>query len=347
MFRSPLVLLGGVFGVGVIVGGLVVVSWLSFDAPDAPVAPPPVAEAAPTVIVAPELLLIGTGVITGGYFPTGGAICRLINARYTQPYCAAPSSDGSRDNLAALSEGRVHLAIVQSDWQFHAYHGNLDFAEVGPNRDLRSILSLYKEPLTLVARRGADVASVTDLRGKRIGVGAPGSGQRAVIEGLLRTLGWDEAAFEAVRELADAARLETFCAGELDAIAVATGHPSGLVHEATASCDGVLVALADAEADRLIADNPFYAKAVIPGDLYPGNPEPIESIGVSATLVGSSALSPDIVHALVSVIFEQLDDMTLMHPALAGLRAEDMTRDGLTAPLHDGARRYYTERDWM
>lgn len=342
--RSPIVLLVGVFGVGVVVGAMSVGFWLGFDASE-----PPLPVAPPRAVVAPELVLIGTGAVTGAYFPTGGAICRLMNARRqgSGPYCAAPSTDGSLDNLTALREGRVHLAIVQSDWQYHAYHGNLDFAEVGPNRELRSILSIYKEPLTIVARRDIGAASVADLRGKRISIGEAGSGQRAAMAGLLSALGWNQADFAEMRELGGDAQLAAFCAGELDAIAFATGHPNGLVHQATASCDGVLIALDDAEADRFIAHSPFFARTVIPGGLYPGNPQPIASVGVAATLVGSASLAPDIVHSVVAAIFEQLGDLQLMHPAFDQLRAQDMIRDGLTAPLHDGASRYYAERDWM
>ena len=344
MIRSPLLLLLGVFGVGVAAGAVSVASWLWFGMPE-----PPVPVAAADAVVAPELLLIGSGAVTGAYFPTGGAICRLMNTRRqgSGPLCAAPSTDGSLDNLTALRQGRVHLAIVQSDWQFHAYHGNLDFAEAGPNRDLRSILSIYKEPLTIVARRDTGAADVADLRGRRISIGKSGSGPRAAMEGLLSALGWDQADYAEVRDLGGAAQFAAFCAGELDAIAFATGHPNGLVHEATAYCDGMLISLAGADADRLIAENPYYAKTMIPGGLYPGSPDPIASVGVAATLVGSAALAPEIVYGVVSAIFDELGEMRLMHPAFGDLREEDMIRDGLTAPLHDGAGRYYSERGWM
>ena len=132
------------------------------------------------VAATPRLLRLGTGAVTGAYFPVGGALCQIFNARRNadDPLCVALASGGSKDNLEALRAGDIELALVQSDWHFHAQRGSAAFFTAGGLPDLRSLLSVYKEPLTLVARRESGIAKLADLRGKRVSMGPLGSGAR-------------------------------------------------------------------------------------------------------------------------------------------------------------------------
>ena len=309
----------------------------------------------PPMSVTPEVVVIGTGAVTGVYYPTGGAICRVVNAAWARApdkedarltYCAAESTDGSLANLAAVRDGILPFAIVQSDWQYHAYNGSMRFIEDGPNPALRSVFSIYKEPFTLIARRDAGIESFADLRGRRINVGPPGSGQRTTMERLLRAFGWTLEDFEAATELGGVAQFKALCAEETDAVMFVTGHPSGLIRDAATACDAVLVSVAGPQIEQLLVESPYYAKALIPGGTYPGNPEPIVSFGVAATLVASNSVSADTVHEVVQAFFAGLDQFKTMHPAFAGLTREAMIRDALTAPAHDGALRYYREQGW-
>lgn len=314
-------------------------------------------ETPPPTGVTPEVMAIGTGAVTGVYFPTGGAICRLVNASDAalgedaeaadKVYCAAQSTNGSMANLAALSTGRLPFAIVQSDWQYHAYKGSMRFAEDGPIAGLRSVFSIYKEPLTLVTRRGTGITSIADLEGKRVNIGAPGTGQRATMEHVMRAFGWTLDDFAAATQLGLAEQFGALCSEKTDAVVLVTGHPNGLIRDAIAACDAVLVSVAGPQIDQLLVENPYYARALIPGGTYPGRPDAIASFGVAATLVTSNRISQETIYALVRAVFENLDEFKTMHPAFLGLTHEAMIRDGLTAPQHEGAIRYFREQGWM
>jgi uncharacterized protein len=301
-------------------------------------------EVAPT----PRLLRLGTGAVTGAYFPVGGALCQIFNARRNaeDPLCVALASGGSKENLEALRGGDIELALVQSDWHFHAQRGSAAFFTAGGLPDLRSLLSVYKEPLTLLARRDSGVARLADLRGKRVSMGPLGSGARALMEAVMRAQGWRNIDFKSVLELDPVAQVDALCAGTIDVAAFASGHPNGLIGSAAQGCDAVVIPVTGLNIDRLLADNPFYTRAIIPGGLYAGNAAPVESFGVAVTLVARSRLAPELVERLVGAVAGELETFQSLHPVLAGLTPEAMVHDGLSAPPHQGAERIWTALDW-
>jgi uncharacterized protein len=334
------------FGLGCVLGaGLLnaVVSPTQTLAPK-PVEPPQVVER----IVEPELLRLGTAAVTGAYFPVGGAICQAYNARRAPDaaLCVAIAGGNSKDNLEGLRTGALEFALVQSDWQFHALRGGAGYGPARAMPELRSVLSLYKEPLTLLARRDAKVAKLNDLRGKRVSLGAPGSGARVLMDALLRAKGWRREDFKAQLDLDAAAQADALCAGKIDVAAFVSGHPNGLIGAAAQGCDLVLVPVEGAEVDRLLADNPFYARSTIAGGLYAGNAEPAPSFGVAVTLVTHARLDPDAVAGLVAALAADLEGFEAYHPVLAGLAPEELIHDGLTAPPHDGAARVWKAQGW-
>lgn len=239
------------------------------------------------------------------------------------------------------------MAIVQSDWQFHAYQGDGPFADAGPYRDLRAVLSLHAEPFTLVAREDSGIAAVADLRGKRVNIGDPGSGQRATTEAVMAANDWTMADFAQVSELPSDEQAAALASGRVDAIVFTVGHPSGEIYDATKSTAARLVPITGPAVDRLIADHPYYAKAVILGGFYRGNDSATPTFGVRATLVTTAATSDDLVYLVVQSVFENLEQFKGLHPALANLDRREMARAALTAPLHPGAERYYREAGLM
>lgn len=291
-----------------------------------------------------RFITIGTAGYTGVYHEAGGAICRLVNPNRAEHgiRCSVESTGGSVFNLKAIAAGELDLAIAQSDMQYHAYHGDSDDFST-PNRDLRSVFSLHAEPFTVLARADAGIASFDDLRGKRVNVGNPGSGQRATLEVVMGALGWTMADFAETMELKSSEQALALCDGAIDAIVFTVGHPSLSIEEATSSCDTLLVPVIGGGIDTLIADNPYYSAAVIPGGMYAGNAADVQTFGVRATLVSSSEVPDDIIYVVVSAVFEHFDDFVRLHPAFAILTKQSMVRDGLSAPLHDGARRYFEE----
>lgn len=296
-----------------------------------------------------SFITIGTGGVTGVYYPAGGAICRLVNkGRKTHGIrCSVESTGGSMANLTSIREMDIDLAVVQSDWQYHAYHGTSRFAGVGPDKNLRSLFSIHPEPFTVVARADAGIIDFEDLKGKRVNVGNPGSGQRATLEVLMNALGWDMGVFSEVSELKSAQQSAALCDNEIDAMVFTVGHPSGSIKEATTSCQSVVVNVAGSVVDQLVSDNDYYRTAVIPGGMYRNNENDVMTFGVGATFVATASLDADIVYQLVKAVFENFESFRKLHPALKVLNKEEMISDGLSAPLHEGAVRYYKEAGLM
>jgi TRAP transporter TAXI family solute receptor len=292
---------------------------------------------------------IGTGGVTGVYYPTGGAICRLVNRNRKEHgiRCSVESTGGSVYNLNTIRAGELDFGVAQSDWQYHAFHGTSQFEEQGAYEGLRAVFSVHPEPFTVVARAGADIENFDDLKGKRVNVGNPGSGQRGTMEVLMETKGWTMDDFSLASELKSAEQSQALCDNKIDAMVFTVGHPSGSIQEATTSCDSVLVNVTGPEVDKLIADNPYYRKATIPGGMYRGNDDDTVTFGVGATFVSSADVPEEVVYQLVKAVFENLDDFKSLHPAFANLKKEEMIKDGLSAPLHDGAVKYYKEAGLM
>ncbi|MDA5092653.1 TAXI family TRAP transporter solute-binding subunit [Aliiroseovarius sp. KMU-50] len=294
---------------------------------------------------AEEFITIGTGGVTGVYYPTGGAICRLVNKgrRDHGVRCSVESTGGSVYNINTIREGELEFGVAQSDWQYHAYNGSSKFEEAGPFEGLRAVFSVHPEPFTVVARADAGVKTFADLKGKRVNIGNPGSGQRGTMEVLLAALGWTTADFALATELKASEQSAALCDNQIDAMVYTVGHPSGSIQEATTACDSVLVEVSGAEVDQLIADNSFYRSATIPGGMYRGNDADTMTFGVGATFVSSDTVSEDVVYTLVKSVFESIEDFKGLHPAFGVLVPEEMATAGLSAPLHPGAEKYYRE----
>ncbi|GAB6041151.1 TAXI family TRAP transporter solute-binding subunit [Endothiovibrio diazotrophicus] len=290
-------------------------------------------------------ITIGTGGVTGVYYPAGGAICRLVNKDQDKHHihCSVESTGGSIYNLNTIRSGELDLGVAQSDWQYHAYHGTDRFAEQGPNPELRALFSLHAEPFTVVARADSGIHTFADLKGKRVNIGNPGSGQRATMEVVMQALGWQKSDFTLASELKSAEQSKALCDNKIDAIVFTVGHPSGSIKEATTACDAVLVPVEGAAIDQLVADNAYYRKAVIPGGMYRGNDADVPTFGVGATLVGSTRTSAEAVYQVVKAVFDHFDRFRRLHPAFNHLKKAEMVKDGLSAPLHEGATRYFRE----
>lgn len=293
----------------------------------------------------PGRIFIGTGGVTGVYYPAGGAICRLVNEARARHgiTCVVESTDGSIANIEGIRTGDLGMALVQSDVQFEAYEGVGPFAAAGAFPELRSVFSLHAEPFTVVARRDAGIATIDDLMGKRVNIGNPGSGQRATMDVLMAAKGWTMADFARVLELPSAEQAQALAGGQADAIVFTVGHPSNAIYEASKSVDARIVPVSGATVDQLLADHPYYARALIPGGFYYGNDADVASFGVRATLVATADTPDEVVYQVVRSVFTQFDRLAELHPALARLDRQEMVKAALSAPLHPGAERYYRE----
>ncbi len=296
-----------------------------------------------------KFMTIGTGGVTGVYYAAGGAICRLVNKDRAKHgfRCTVESTGGSVANINTIKAGDLDFGVAQSDWNFHGFKGTSAFQQSGAFADLRSVFSLHPEPFTILARADANVKNFGDLKGKRVNVGNPGSGTRASMDQLLTAMNWKVSDFGLAAELKADEHGAALCDNKIDAFFYGVGHPSANIQDPVTTCGAKLVNITGPAVDKLVADNSFYAKATIPGGMYKGNDQPTQTYGVLATFVTSAKAPEDQVYTLVKAVFENFDDFKKLHPALANLNPENMVKDGLSAPLHAGAAKYYKERGWI
>jgi len=293
-----------------------------------------------------KYVTIGTGGQTGVYYVVGQSICKLVNRGQKKHgiKCTAPSTGGSVANLNAIKAGQQNMGVAQSDWQYHAYNGTSKFEDQGANKNLRAVFSVHLEPFTIVARKDANIKSFDDLKGKRVNIGNPGSGQRGTMEVVMDAKGWTNDAFKFTSELKSAEQAQALCDNKIDAMVFVVGHPSGSIKEATTSCDSVIVPVTGPEIDKLVSSNPYYAKAVIPGGMYTGTDADTNTFGVAATFVSSTDTDDDSIYEIVKAVFDNFEIFKKLHPAFEHLDQSKMVKDGLSAPLHNGAVRYYKEK---
>ena len=296
-----------------------------------------------------KFVTIGTGGVTGVYYAAGGAICRLVNKDRAKHgiRCSVESTGGSVFNVNTIKSGELDLGFAQSDVQYNALKGLGAFKDAGPWTDERSVFSVHPEPFTVLARKEAGVKQFNDFKGKRFNVGNPGSGTRASTEELLTAMNWKLSDFALASELKADEHGPALCDGKIDGFFYGVGHPSANIQDPTTSCAAQLIPLTGPAVDKLVAEKPYYAKVAIPGGLYPNNPNATETYGVLATVVSSVKVPNETVYQVVKAVFDNFEEFKKLHPALAHLKPENMIKDGLSAPLHEGALRYYKEKGWI
>jgi uncharacterized protein len=292
-----------------------------------------------------QFVTIGTGGITGVYYPTGGAIAKIVNKKRDEYHlrCTVESTGGSVFNVNAVMAGDLEFGVVQSDRQYQAIKGEAEWEAKGPQADLRAVFSIHPESVTLVAAVDSEIKGIADLKGKRVNIGNPGSGQRQNAIDALEAVGLNyesDLNAEGVKAAEAPGLLQD---GRIDAFFYTVGHPSGAIKEATAGTRKVTF-VSITGIDALLAKYPYYAKSMIPVALYPGavNTEDVQTFGVKATLVTSAKVPDDVVYAIAKEVFDNFDDFKKLHPAYAVLTREGML-EGLSAEIHPGAMKYYKE----
>ena len=293
---------------------------------------------------ADTFLTVGTGGVTGVYYPAGGAVCRLVNARRSEHgiRCSVESTGGSVYNVNALKRGEMELAVVQSDFQAYGYRGENGFD--GAFNEMRSLFSLHGEPIQLMVRQDADIKSFADLKGKRVNIGNPGSGHRVMMELIMKHVGMMTSDFALTSELQSSEQAAALCDDRVDAAFWAAGVPNGSTQEAAATCAIGVLPLDDKWVDEFLKQYTAYAKDKVRGGVYPGVQGDVPTFGARATVVTRADVDEEAIYQLVKSVFDALDEFKQLHPALAHLDPKTMASGALTAPLHPGAERYYREQ---
>jgi TRAP transporter TAXI family solute receptor len=292
-----------------------------------------------------QTVTIASGRPGGLYHPVAGAICKLLNEGTDEHgiVCTIGYGVGSITNIEELRDGEVDLAMGQSDIQRDAVNGTGPFSDAGPFEAMRSIASLFVEQLTVVARADRDVATLEDLKGKRLNPSVPGSGQYVLMQQLLEAEGFAPEDVELITEHEGTNAAEALCNGEYDAFSLAVGHPSPLIKEAAAACDITLVPVEGPAVEQIIAEEPLYTTSEVPADTYRNIDDAVPGLGLSATLMATDEVDAEVVYQITKALFEGLDRLREASPIFRSLSAEQMANEGLTAPLHEGAARYYSE----
>ena len=295
--------------------------------------------------LAPTSVSLTTGTPGGVYHPVGNAMCRMFNleGEHQAVPCVAVSSDGSVTNIRRIESGEAAFGLSQTDVAYAAFHGEGPFAAAGPDPKLRTVIALYPEAFTVVARADTGIRDFQDLRTKRVGIGTSGVGYNFTRDAILGVYGSTTAEPEHVLEFAPAEQNQALCSNKVDAVIFEAGHPNGLTQEATTDCRGRLVRVAGQPIDRLLATHPYYIAAVIPGGMYVGNPTDIPTIGTRAVLVVSSDQPDKLVYAMVKAVFDNFSVFHQLHPALSSLKIEELVPSDSVIPIHPGALNYYRE----
>jgi TRAP transporter TAXI family solute receptor len=302
-----------------------------------------------------KFIAIGTGGPTGVYFATGNAICRLVHREAAEGRksgrkhgirCSAPSTGGSTYNIGQIREGELDFGVAQSDWQYHAYNGTSKFKGKKYSK-LRAVFSVHPEPFQIIVSKNSGINSWSDLKGKRVNIGNPGSGQRGTMEVLMAAHGTKKSAFKIATELTSSEQSKALCDGKIDAYGYTVGVPNAGVAMATDGCGAKIISLNGSPEKGLVNNNPFYAFASIPKGTYKTTTADVTTFGVMATFVTSSDVSADLVYEVVRAAFENIAEFRKLHPAFKNLDPKKMIKDGLSAPLHKGAIKYYKEKGLM
>lgn len=298
---------------------------------------------------------IGTGAITGVYYPAGGGICRLVNLNSTDESsekipsnlsirCSPESTSGSIANINGIRNGALDFGIVQSDMQYSAYKGIGIFSDQEKFDGLRSVFSLFTETFVLAVSENSGIKKLDDIVGKKVNFGSPSSGVYPTMEALMNAKGWTKNSFSEITYIQPSEQPKALCDGKIDVMIYSAGNPNGVVQEATQLCKVRLISIEPEVVEKLTAANPYYVKAVIPKGMYSGNSaQDIATFGVKASLVTSVNTKEDVVYYITKVFFEKLNTFKTLHPVFLMLDKKDMIYDGNSAPMHKGSRKYFCE----
>jgi uncharacterized protein len=300
---------------------------------------------APPVKAAQDILFGGAS-ITGVYYQVALQLSNLMNKNEGKKYnYVGRPTGGSVFNINAIERGAFDFGVAQSDRNYQAYNGEADW-EGKPVTDLRSVFSMHPETVMLVTRKDTGIEKVEDIKGKRINIGNPGSGQRHNAQDVLRIYGIDENRDIRAEGLQQHEASRALVDRKIDAFFYTVGNPSAAIEEPATSVDIRMIHLNHDGIKKLVEDNPYYIMTKIPAGTYQGVDYDVETYAVTATVITNANVADEVVYDLVKTVFEHLDELRASHAAFRNLNPEEMLQ-GLSAPFHPGAEKYYKERGWM
>ncbi len=295
-------------------------------------------------MVAAEFITIGTGSVTGTYYPTGGAICQMVNKnkKETNIRCSVESTGGSVYNVNTIKAGELDFGISQSDTAYQAFKGEGKFQGAAAVPELRSAIAIYPELLALVVSQKSGIKSITDLKGKKINLDSPGSGTHMTADLVFEAFGIKASDLALANELKVSEGPTMLQDNHIDGYFFVAGHPTANIKDAANSVDISIVPIDGPQIDALLKKYPYYAKGIISGSYYKGVPNDVPSIGVKAVLVTSTKVKDEVVYQVVKTILDNFEKFKELHPSYKTITKESLL-EGLSIPQHPGAIRAFKE----
>ena len=288
-----------------------------------------------------KFLNIGTGGTAGTYYPIGGAMAEILNKEIPGMSASAQSTGASVANVNMLGDGTIDLATVQNDIAYYAANGTEMFVDKKVD-GLKGIASLYPETCQFVTLRSSGIKSLAELKGKRVAVGAVGSGVEANVRQILAAYGVTYDDIDA-QYLSFAEGANALKDGNVDVAVLTAGYPTASVQDIASQNPVRLLPVEDKIADALIAQYPFYTKTVIPAGTYAGFDEAVPSVSVMAMLVAGPTVNVDLGYRVTKALFSNLDRLQAAH-AVGKQITRDSVKAGMSLPMNEGAEKYFNEK---
>lgn len=286
-----------------------------------------------------QFINIATGGTAGVYYPLGGAIAEIINKNIPGANATAQTTGASVANVNLLASDSVQVAFIQNDISYYAVNGEEMFKDKKVE-GLQCLATLYPETCQIITLNKTGIKSVADLKGKRVAVGAAGSGVEANARQILAANGITYNDIK-VQYLSFAEAANSLKDGNIDAGFITAGHPTAAIQDIAAQHDVVLLPVEDAVADKLIKEYPFYTKVTIPAKTYPNQDKDIQTLGVKAMLVVTDKMDEKTAYDITKAIFENLDQLKAAH-SVGAFMSKENSKDGISIPMHPGAEKYFS-----
>ncbi|MGB7632024.1 MAG: TAXI family TRAP transporter solute-binding subunit [Candidatus Deferrimicrobium sp.] len=297
-------------------------------------------------LAAPTFISIATGGTGGAYFPIGAGLADVINKKLTGYNASAEVTAASKVNCINVNDGKSDIALVLGDTLSYAYKGDKLGGFAKPLTNLRVIANIYPNTIQIVARKDSGIAKLSDLKGKKVSVGAPGSGTEINARQIFAAAGMSYHDFGRTEYLSFSESADQMKNRAIDVTLISSGMPNPGIMDIATSQEITIVPIEGELLKTLDKDTPFFVTTVIPKGTYKGQDHDVSSVGIPNFLITRADLDEKTVYEITKAMFENLDRLVQAHAAAKGIKLENATK-GLPVPLHPGAAKYYREKGLM